>query len=60
MTFNDEELREFVEIWGDECGERLTLEEARSKATQLVEFFATLRRAERELQARERTETNKP
>lgn len=58
MTFNDEELREFIEIWRDECGEQLTLEEARSRATQLVEFFATLRRAEREHQARERTATS--
>jgi len=48
MQFDDKEIREFAEIWRDEFSEQLTLEEARSKASRLVEFFATLRRAERQ------------
>jgi hypothetical protein len=47
MQFDDEEIREFADIWRDEFNEQLTLAEARSKASRLVEFFATLRRAER-------------
>jgi hypothetical protein len=42
MDLNDEELREFAKLWEQEFKETLTLNEARIKASLLLELYGRL------------------
>lgn len=42
MQLEEDDLREFMEIWSGEFHESLTLEDARRHATALMELYALL------------------
>lgn len=44
MALSDASIDEFIEIYAEEYGERLTREEARPIATNLVNFFRLISR----------------
>ena len=42
MQFDDADLREFMNIWNDEFHEEISIDEARHRASQLMELYALL------------------
>jgi hypothetical protein len=45
MELSDEDVKEFVDLWEAEFGERLTMEIGRAEAKRLLDFFVTISNA---------------
>ena len=45
MDLSDEDVKEFVDLWEAEFGERLSLDVGRTQAKRLLGFFVTLANA---------------
>lgn len=42
MTLSDDDLQEYMQIWREEFGESISLEDARHSASMLLELFVVL------------------